>query len=142
MDTIKTISLNLNVSLSLSINTSTNEIEVKDCKANVINVINDDINKTKYTEHKINETQNRYGILTLGAKSAVGMLMPIATEITIEMDGKKFISEHPIVTHKSTRGRIDGLTQFFREYKEKFIVGAVLSVLYDPQNSILIINSN
>ena len=142
METIKKISLNLNVTAVLSINTITDEVEVTDCVANLINVINDGTNPVRFTEHKINETENRYGILTLGAKSAVGKLLPTVTEITIEIDGKKFVSERPIVTHKSTRGRIDGLTQLFREYKEKLEVGAVLIVSYDYQDSILTLKSN
>jgi len=142
MDKIKKISLNLNVSLVLSFNTLTNEVEVTNCVANITNITNDDTNQVRFTEHRIKETENRYGILTLGVKSSVGMLIPTGTEITIEIDGEKFISERPIVTHKSTRGRIDGLTQFFRENKEKLTVGAIIRVSYDPQNSTLTIKSN
>jgi len=142
MDTIKTISLSLNVVLTLSVNLSTNEVEVQDCDANIIKITNDDNIQIQCTEHQINETENHYGILTLGAKSSVGMLIPTATEITIELDDEEFISSKSITTHRSTRGRIDGLTQLFRTFPEKLAVGAILSVSYDPQTSILSLKSN
>ncbi|WMJ77550.1 MULTISPECIES: hypothetical protein [unclassified Sedimentibacter] len=142
MDEIKTISLNLNVLLTLAVDVATNKVEVQNCDAKVVKVASDDNNQIQYTEHQINETENRYGILTLGAKSLVGMLMPTATEVTIEIDGVKFISSKSIRSHRSTRGRIDGLTQLFREFPDKLAVGAILSVSYDSQTSILALKSN
>ncbi len=102
---------------------------------------NTGIDQVKVTEHTISETENRYGILTLGAKSEVGGLIPIATEITIEIDGQRFIGPRPIITHRSARGRIDGLTQLYREFPEKFAVDTVLFASYDPEAAVLALAS-
>lgn len=90
-------------------------------------------------EHKISETQFKFGILTLGARSDIGKLLPLATEIKIKVNGEYYTNKK-ISTHKSVRGRIDGLTDMYNCYPE-LKVGSTIKVEFDRSNKELIINT-
>lgn len=113
-------------------------VSVRSCEASVLKIQADDLVQAENTQHIIGPTEDRYGILTLGAKSAAGRLLPIATEIGIEIDGENC---GLFKTHKNTRGRIDGLTVMYRKYRGKLYEGAVVDVTYDVGTSVLSITT-
>lgn len=63
-------------------------------------------------EHKLGVAEIRYGIFTLGAKSAIGKLLPKATDINVIYDNKSY----PARTHTTTGGRIDRLSSLIKKF--------------------------
>lgn len=125
------------------------EIILKVDKGNNINILEGNtrvlgvsiLEEQNVLEHVISETENRYGILTLGSKSLVGKSMQKGTTIKINIKGKEFNSTRPIRTHRVTQGRIDGLTQLFRTFPEELGVGKKINVTYDSDNRTISIDS-
>lgn len=66
--------------------------------------------------HKINYSEVTYGILTLG-KNAVTESLSIGDEIFIQIGEDS--EPRKVKTHKTSRGRIDGLTRLFKEHSVK-----------------------
>lgn len=77
---------------------------------------------------------NKFGILTLGDE--IGRNILKEKEISIQVDGKIFKNEKPIITHKSVKGRIDGLTLIYKNY-DKLITGTKLKVQFYVEDNIL-----
>lgn len=125
------------------------EIILKVDKGNNINIVEGNtrvlgvsiLEEQNVLEHVISETENRYGILTLGSKSLVGKSIQKETTIKINIKGKEFNSTRPIRTHRVTQGRIDGLTQLFRAFPEELGVGKKINVTYDSDNRTISIDS-
>ncbi|EHO53894.1 hypothetical protein HMPREF9099_00565 [Lachnospiraceae bacterium oral taxon 082 str. F0431] len=125
------------------------EIILKVDKGNSINIVEGNtrvlgvsiLEEQNVLEHVISETENRYGILTLGSKSLVGKSIQKETTIKINIKGKEFNSTRPIRTHRVTQGRIDGLTQLFRAFPEELGVGKKINVTYDSDNRTISIDS-
>lgn len=84
------------------------------------------------TKHTLTETQVKFGILTLGAKSSVGRMLPLGEEITIDYYGEKI----PAKTHRTVRGRIDGLTKFYSRHPELMPDTNIVAV-YDAEENVL-----
>lgn len=97
------------------------------------------VEKNIEIEHKISETQFKFGILTLGAKSSIGKILPLATEVKLKINGEYYTNKK-ISTHKSVRGRIDGLTDMYSCYPE-LKVGSTIKIEYDTSSKELIINT-
>jgi hypothetical protein len=64
-------------------------------------------------EHKLKETEIRYGILVLGAGIAnqYWQILSPSQGVQIYYNSKEYYGKF----HKTIKGRIDGLTSFFRE---------------------------
>ena len=56
--------------------------------------------------------EKRYGILTLGSKSAIGKVLPFDEDITVVFDGKIY----PAHSHKAAPGRIDRLSSIMKQF--------------------------
>jgi len=117
------------------------ELVVEACNVKIINTKLTESLPNQTTIHKIGETESRYGLLLLGAKSPVGSQLPTAKEVTIVINGQRYDGKKPVYTHKTTQGRIDGLTQLFKLYPEELAVGARLSVSYDSSTETLSLKS-
>jgi len=97
--------------------------------------INTSVDYSEPLLHEINNTESKYGILTLG-KAAKTIGMTIGTNISIEINGQIF--KENVMTHKSVTGRIDGMTV---AYSEKLLnKGDKIEVRYDVAKRILRIN--
>lgn len=139
METVIKASIALN--LQFVVELETGAVTVRACDAQVLKIQTDDLVQVQNTEHTIGPTEDRYGILTLGVKSAAGRLLPIATEIAIHVDGQEVTNCGRIATHKSARGRIDGLTNMYRQHHQKLYEGAIVDVTYDAETSVLSITT-
>lgn len=124
------IRLNIDVKLEVDYDSINNEFIVVSCNP----VIQNPNQSSMIMTHALSETQIKFGILTLGAK--IGKNIPKGKEILIQVNGIPYNSEKPIITHKSVKGRVDGLTGFYKTY-DRFIVGTILQVEFDVQNNIL-----
>lgn len=124
------VRLNIDVRLEVDYDSINNEFIIVSCNP----VIQNPNKPSTAMIHTLSETQIKFGILTLGAK--IGKNIPKEKEISIQVNGKFFKSEKPIITHKSVKGRIDGLTSFYKTY-DKFITGTKLKVQFDVGDSIL-----
>lgn len=78
----------------------------------------------------------RYGILTLGARSNITKYLLTDTAISVVYQGH----EHRVITHKSVRGRIDGLTALFASDTNKFRVTNTIDCAYDTSSNTLFIS--
>ncbi|SHM72160.1 hypothetical protein SAMN05660826_01767 [Caldanaerovirga acetigignens] len=84
------------------------------------------------TIHTLTETQVKFGILTLGAKSSVGKVMPLGEEIIIDYYGEKITAK----THRTVKGRIDGLTRFYLSHPE-LKPDTKITALFDSEGKVL-----
>lgn len=78
---------------------------------------------------KIGETDLKYKICTFGAKFHIGFGVPV----TIIMNGKRYSCR----THKSAKGRIDGLKQFYAE--NDISLGDEIKAVYSPADGTVIL---
>lgn len=124
---------NLNVDIAFSYNSATNEYSIVSTKSDIRNI--DIVEKNEVVLHTITETQSKFGILTLGAKHGVGKILPISTEIAIKINGENY-TDKKIVTHKTVRGRIDGLTDLYSKFPQ-LVAGKEISVEYEQNDKIL-----
>lgn len=130
------ISLELDAKIKFDIDTKTNSLH----SISMIPVLNKiKKNEEEFIIHTITETQNKFGILTLGAKNSIGALIPVQEEIRLIFNGKAYTNK-PIITHKTVKGRIDGLTDFYTNTPE-LTVGTKLKVKFDYEKKILELKS-
>lgn len=137
MKNIKNISLNLGLKLDISINLDNDEVEIRACEATVLQASATNQQQKNAITHTISQTENHYGIITLGAKKSQLILMPIDKEIELEINDQKFDNSKQISTHKTVKGRVDGLTALYRQYSNELSVGSIVTVKYDTNNNIL-----
>jgi hypothetical protein len=121
--------VDIEVNIEAIYNTETEEFQIISCKPHIYK--KEDVDDEEYLIHLLSKTQYNFGILTLGAKSVVGRQLPPNETVTIKFfEGKKEIDERTIRTHKTVKGRLDGLTSFYAsnpdinentEFKIKYI---------------------
>jgi hypothetical protein len=75
----------------------------------------------------------RYGIITLGAKHAINLSMLKGTELRVKWNGREFAAK----SHKSIKGRIDGLTALIRQNPSHFKAGTTTEMHWDPSANTL-----
>ena len=133
----KMISTNLEINLVLEYDIDNDELSLvsSDTKLKSASIIKKKIS----IEHQISETQYKFGILTLGAKNEIGKVLPLSTEIKIIVNGE-YYKNKTIISHKSVRGRIDGLTDMYNCNPE-LKVGSSVYIIYDPDTKELMINT-
>ncbi|MDU5107771.1 hypothetical protein [Clostridium sp.] len=124
------IRLNIDIKLEIDYDTINKEFIVVSCNPVILNQNQSSMIMT----HTLSETQIKFGILTLGAK--IGKNIPKGKDILIKVNGNLYSSEKQIITHRSVKGRIDGLTAFYKTYDD-FIAGTSLQVDFDINNNIL-----
>ncbi|MBR4027046.1 MAG: DUF1413 domain-containing protein [Lachnospiraceae bacterium] len=99
--------------------------------------------------HTLSDTEHKYKILTLGAKFAKTYGMACGEEIRVYVNEELYPT--PIISHKSTLGRLDGLTDFnkyfgifLEEYERQFRnLGEInIGVYYDATQKELHITSS
>lgn len=83
------------------------------------------------TQHQINVSEKRYGILTFGKKDQLGQAIPLDSEIKLIFLDKEYFGH----SHKDTQGRIDRL----RFICENFHVNEWLEAEYHTSEKILYI---
>nr|WP_315104444.1 DUF1413 domain-containing protein [uncultured Catonella sp.] len=138
-----------NFEITLQINA---ELDVATQEVNIISCtvvpINRDKALPKHT-HRITNTEHKYKILTLGSKFAKTYGMKLNEQIHIYVNNELY--PHPVTTHKSTLGRIDGLTdvnRYFGIFLENYerthnkLKDITISVYYDTTKKELQINTN
>ncbi|EQC0811976.1 hypothetical protein ACY2EZ_002777 [Listeria innocua] len=135
----KTVNINLNIALKLVIDSQSDVVEVLETSATVLKAFSTTEETANVSSHIISESENKYGILTLGAKSRAGMLIPTSSEITIIVNGEEYKPAKPVSSHKHTRGRIDGLTRLYREYPDIFKAGSEIRMQFQPDDLMLFI---
>lgn len=84
--------------------------------------------------HELTDSQERYGILTLGAS------MPIPTGSTIHFIAKKdkIEKKYCAKSHRTVKGRIDGLRQFFKDFESVLQINSSYEVEYIAQTNTVI----
>ena len=85
------------------------------------------INPDLYIEKTIGNTDIKYNIITLGAKFHIGF----NEAVTICIENNKY----ELKTHKTVKGRIDGLKKLYTE--NNILFGDVLKVTYYKDNNII-----
>lgn len=127
--------LEIDVKLEVIFNSENNEFSIVSCKPNISKKLNVDAQKT--IKHTLTDTQIKFGILTLGSKNEVGKNIPLGTTIELKVNEENPIE---ITTHKTIRGRIDGLTKTYSKYPE-LVAGSEIEVSYDLNNYSLTIKT-
>lgn len=123
------IKLNMDVKLEIEYDEVNGTFNVMSC---IPIITNNSSALNSNFEHTLTETQTRYGILTLGSK--FGNYMPRGQEVEIEVNGVKY--KDTVVTHKTIKGRIDGLTKFYKEFSD-LKEGTALDIIYDAESKTL-----
>lgn len=75
----------------------------------------------------------RYGIITLGAKHKINKTLVKDGDLTVVWNGHNYAAK----SHKSTKGRIDGLTALFRDNPDCFKVGHTKDMNWKPATNTL-----
>lgn len=89
--------------------------------------------------HLITDTQERYSILTLGKS----MPIPLGCEITFiakEINGNEKI--YQIRSHRTIKGRLDGLRQFYKDFEGVLKIGNSYAVEYNTKDNVVIFHCN
>jgi hypothetical protein len=121
------IKIFLNLGIELLYTPNTNSIEV----TQVIPVTHTQSLQSDVSvamTHKLNVSEIRYGILTLGSKSQIGALLQESHPITIVYKGQEFTG----ITHSSILGRVDRLKSMINFDRNVFYVGNEIELVYFP----------
>lgn len=105
--------LELDVKLEVVYDSEKDKFDIISCNPSISKRMIIDPKKT--IEHKMTKTQIKFGILTLGSRNDVGQNIPLGKEISLIINDGEPIQ---VTTHKSVRGRVDGLTRIYAEYPE------------------------
>lgn len=108
------IKLDIDVKMEIIFNEETGECEIISSTPKIVK--QEKINRIISEEYDVKFSDLKYGILSLGAKSQIGQNLPINTKVKItfeDLEGNRY----PInaKTHKKYKGRIDRLTEIYRE---------------------------
>ncbi|MCR4431080.1 MAG: hypothetical protein NUV45_08700 [Tepidanaerobacteraceae bacterium] len=121
---------NFSVSIELDIvyNTITNTFTIKNNAARI-----DSPNESKViTMHRVlQDSEIRYGILTLGSKSPIGRRLESDQDLIVVYNGLKYQAH----THKKALGRIDRLSAIIKNFQ----VGDEVKLEYNTEDKTLII---
>lgn len=130
--------LDVDVKLEIIFDEKTGECKIVSMKHDIKS--QEKINDVVFEEHVITPSQMKYGILTFGAKSLIGSIIPKDTQVGFSILGNTFRAK----THNKIQGRIDGLTLLFQElciptgYKLNVdeVVSKTIELSYDPYKNI------
>lgn len=86
--------------------------------------------------HIVKESEWKMGILLLGVTSEAGSLLPLASDITVIVNGIPYAAK----THSMVRGRVGALTRIFRIHNIK--PGDTLMCKYNPEKNILYVETS
>lgn len=125
--------LDINVKIEVVYDSQKEEFKVISCIPKISE--KKKIDTTKTIIHEITETQKKFGILTLGSKNAIGEILPKEKSIRIKFNGEEY-TDRRVSTHKTTKGRIDGLTSLYAKYPE-IQVGTKMEISFDVKTNIL-----
>lgn len=104
--------IGVNVNIEAIYDTETGCFDIISCKPHIVR--KEDIIINEWMEHPLSTTQIKFGILTLGSRSSVGKQIPLGESITIQFVADGIITEEKqVTTHKTIKGRIDGLTSLY-----------------------------
>ena len=123
------MNLKIDIQLSVDYDEQTKKVNILSCNPVIITPSNEETIQT----HIVTETQHKFGILTFGKN---GKNIPKGREIKIEVNEIPFENTKTIVTHKTVTGRIDGLTEFYKNYPN-IKTGTELKYFYDVENDTL-----
>ncbi len=125
------MNIKLNLSVEVMFNQETGVTEVISCKTQ--GSIEED-SKIVTMELALTETQVKFGILTLGARSMIGRILPPAKDLQVLYMGQD--KRYPAKTHKSVKGRIDGITSFYNQHT--FLTpGSKVKISYNKENALI-----
>ena len=134
----KLITADLTISMGISFDPSTGQLSITSTNQSIS--VSKIIEKNEVHIQTITNTQKKFGLLTLGARSVVGKKIPTGEVITLKFNGKEF-SGKKITTHKTTKGRVDGLSSLYSEYENNLKVGSKLEVKFDLKTKVLELTS-
>jgi hypothetical protein len=86
---------------------------------------------TESEVHEMSETELKMGSLILGAKSEAGGALPIASDITVNLNGIAY----DVHTHSRIRGRVDKLSKAYKIHNIR--PGDKLIAHYDAERKTL-----
>lgn len=127
---------NLNIQLSVEYNPQAETLEIKDFQLLKQEKVTDKSEPYRKI-HLINETQERYSILTFGKS----MPFPPNQEMTlvVEEDSYDKTKEYKIKSHSTVKGRIDGLRKIYLNHPSVLAVGEYCEAVYDIESNVLTI---
>lgn len=127
--------LEVDVKFEIIYNSAKDEFSIISCNPSISKKI--EINTKKTIKHKLTKTQVKFGILTLGSRNDVGQNIPLGKTIELVVNDDKPIK---ITTHKTIKGRIDGLTKTYSKHPE-LVENTEIEVSFDVNNLILTIKT-
>ena len=127
--------LEVDVKIEIIYDSTKDEFNIISCNPSISNKVEIDAKKT--IRHKLTKTQVKFGILTLGSKNDVGQNIPLGESIRLVFNEDEPIT---ITSHKTIRGRIDGLTRIYSEHPE-LVEDMVVEVSFDISNLTLTIKT-
>ena len=127
--------LEVDVKLEVIYNSLKDEFSIISCTPSISKKI--EVDATKTIRHKLTKTQVKFGILTLGSRNDVGQNIPLGETIELVVNNNE---PFKITTHKTIRGRIDGLTAVYAEQSE-LMEGIEIEVGFDLNKLILTIKT-
>ena len=127
--------IGVNVNIEAIYDTETGCFSIISCKPQIIK--KEDIIINEWMEHHLSSTQIKFGILTLGSRSSVGKQIPLGESITVQfIEDGVIIEEKQVTTHKTIKGRIDGLTSLY--YKKRTLTDDTkVKIRYNYDDKIL-----
>lgn len=125
------------LNLEIQYDTSTKECKVVSCTQEGKLEKQGNKGQGNRIEHVLGKSEVRYGILTLGTNNPVGDSIPKDSRITVKYrkDGKT-IYKKEVNTHKSVKGRVNGLTEMYDKHHE-LQEDAIIEVKYSLNDKIL-----
>ena len=122
----------LDIKLRVDYNPDTESLEIKEFELIRQEKIS---NESVYQkQHRLTETQERYGIFTFGKSLPV----PLGTEITFIAKKDGVEKRYYVKSHRTIKGRIDGLRQFYKDFAETLKIDDSYAVKYIAQTNTVI----
>lgn len=112
------IKLDIDIKMEIILDEETGEYKVNSMTPKIIK--QSKVQEKITIDYSLNYSELKYGILSLGAKNKIGKELPIDEKIKVVYIDKKG-NEHSLATHthKKTKGRIDKLTEVFKDLELK-----------------------